>query len=64
MYQSDGINKSFRYQSRKRQVGEQASILMDEYKVLYEELKQASRSNNFGRKYQAIKRRENAFRKV
>lgn len=51
------------YQSRKKQVGEQASILMDEYKILYEELKIASRSNNFGRKYQAIKRRENSFRK-
>jgi hypothetical protein len=37
---------------------------MEEYKVLYEELKQASRSNNFGRKYQAIKRRENGFKKV
>ncbi|KAJ3346543.1 hypothetical protein HDU91_007013 [Kappamyces sp. JEL0680] len=48
---------------RKRQVGEQATILMEEYKTLTQELKQAARGNNFSRKYRTIKNRENQFRK-
>lgn len=52
-----------RYHSRKKQVGEQASILMEEFKTLSLELKVAARSNNFSKKYRTIKVRENSFRK-
>jgi LMBR1 domain-containing protein 1 len=44
-------------------VGEQAGFLMEEYKTISAELKQAAKGGNFNRKYRAIKKKENKFRK-
>jgi hypothetical protein len=55
---------SAQYQSRKRQVGEQAAILMEEHKEVSTQLKQAARGGNFSKKYRVLKNRENSFRKV
>ncbi|KAI8897956.1 LMBR1-like membrane protein [Globomyces pollinis-pini] len=51
------------YQERKKIIGLQSAILMEAYKQLHEDLKQAARSGRFERKYRALKRRENNFRK-
>ncbi|KAI8909694.1 hypothetical protein EDD86DRAFT_238344 [Gorgonomyces haynaldii] len=51
------------YDERKKILGEQAQILMENGKTLNQELKQAARSNNFNRRYRAIKNREKTFRK-
>jgi LMBR1 domain-containing protein 1 len=52
------------YEEKKRQVGEQSSILMSEYKAIREDYKAAGRSNNFSKRYRKVKNKENRFRKV
>lgn len=51
------------YEERKRIIGQQAQILMENCKNLNVELKTAAKSNNFGKRYRQIKNREKTFRK-
>ncbi len=52
------------YEERKKIIGNQAQMLMEDGKSLNQELKQAARGNNFNRQYRKIKTRESNFRKV
>ena len=51
------------YDERKKIIGQQSQILMETYKTLNQELKSASKSGGFNRRYRAIKNREKEFRK-
>jgi LMBR1 domain-containing protein 1 len=51
------------YEERKKVIGQQAGILMEAYGSLSQELKAAARGNNFNKRYRALKKKENAFRK-
>jgi LMBR1 domain-containing protein 1 len=51
------------YDERKKTIGQQSGILMEAYKSVSEELKAASRGNNFNKRYRNIKKKESQFRK-
>ncbi|KAJ3055598.1 hypothetical protein HK097_010022 [Rhizophlyctis rosea] len=55
--------KAQEYAERKKVIGSQAQLLMEAGTTLHTQLREASRSNNFGKRYRTIKRRENEFRK-
>ncbi|KAJ3296794.1 hypothetical protein HK104_001210 [Borealophlyctis nickersoniae] len=55
--------KAQEYAERKKVIGQQAQLLMEAGKTLNEEMRAASRTGAFGRRYRTIKNRENEFRK-
>ncbi|KAJ3043789.1 hypothetical protein HDV00_004196 [Rhizophlyctis rosea] len=55
--------KAAEYAERKKVIGSQAQLLMEAGTTLNQQLREASRSGNFGKRYRTIKRRENEFRK-